>query len=393
MPWKESSVMDERMKFIGEWLTDTCSKSTLCSAYGISRPTGDKWIARYAASGAEGLLDHSSAPCRSPQATPVELCNRIIDTKLRFQHWGPRKVVDWLRRHEPTCAWPVDSTVGEILRKAGLVRPRDRRRRAVPSIHPFAPIVDVNQSWSMDFKGDFRLGNGCRCYPLTMSDNYSRYVLACQALERPSTQAVRPWCEWVFREYGLPVTIRTDNGSPFASLGLGGISQLSKWWIELGIIPERIAPGKPAQNGRHERMHRTLKHDGVAPIQTTISAQQRQFDRWQKEFNEERSHEALGRQTPASVHHLSPRPYPAKVKKVDYDSQTSIRHVRHNGQIRWRGELIYLSETLCQEPVGLKQVDETYWEIRYSFYLLGYLNSVKKNIISEDRWLKSKPKV
>jgi transposase InsO family protein len=202
----------------------------------------------------------------------------ILATKLAHQSWGPKKVMDRLRGERAERGWPADSTAGEILKRAGLVRPRVRRHRVAPDSQPFRECRGPNQSWSADFKGDFQLGNGRRCSPLTLSDTYSRYLLQCRGLERPSAQAVRPWCEWVFREYGLPEAIRTDNGAPFASLAVGGISQLSKWWIQLGIKPERIRPGKPAQNGRHERLHRTLKHAAVAPPQATLRAQQRQFD-------------------------------------------------------------------------------------------------------------------
>src|SRR5206468_3961420 len=209
------------------------------------------------------------------------------------QRWGPKKVVDYLGREQPEMDWPVDSTAGEILKRAGLVQPRLRRHRVAPYTQPFGECEGPNQSWSADFKGDFRLGNGRRCYPLTLSDNFSRYLLLCRGLERPSHEAVRPWFEWVFREYGLPEAIRTDNGAPFASLAMGGISQLSKWWIRLGIKPERIRPGKPAQNGRHERMHRTLKE--AVPAQKTLPAQQRHFDPFREERSEEHTSELQSR--------------------------------------------------------------------------------------------------
>ncbi len=299
MPWKETSAMDRRIQLIADWLSGEYTKRELCRAYEISRPTTDKWIARYTARGVPGLEELARAPHTHPNETPEALRARIVATKLRHQAWGPKKVVDALRREGPHWAWPADSTAGAILKRAGLVRPRVRRHRVAPYSEPFRDCGGPNQTWSVDFKGDFRLGNARRCYPLTISDNFSRALLVCRALERPSYAEVHPWCEWVFREYGLPEAIRTDNGAPFASLAVGGISQLAKWWIQLGITPERIRPGKPAQNGRHERMHRTLK-DAV-PAQADLQAQQRQYDPFREEYNWQRSHEALGRQTPGSV--------------------------------------------------------------------------------------------
>lgn len=384
MPWKETSAMDQRIQLIADWLSGECTKSELCRAYEISRPTADKWIARYTARGAHGLEDLARAPHTHPNATPEALRAMIVATKLRHQTWGPKKVVDYLRREGPPWDWPADSTAGAILKRAGLVRPRVRRHRVAPYSNPFRDCGGPNQSWSADFKGDFRLGNARRCYPLTISDNFSRYLLVCRALARPSYEAVHPWFEWVFREYGLPEAIRTDNGAPFASLAVGGISQLSKWWIQLGITPERIRPGKPAQNGRHERMHRTLEDAG--PAQATLQAQQRQYDPFREEYNWQRSHEALGRQTPGSVYRCSPRAYPGKLPAVEYESGVTVRQVRHNGEIKWQGELIYVSAVLAHEPLGLTQVDDQQWEIRYSFHRLGILDQRLKRILPAKGW-------
>ena len=386
MPWKETCAMDQRIRFIADWLSGEYSKCALCEAYGISRPTGDKWIRRYEAEGADGLAERSRAPRSHPNAVAVPIRQCIVEAKLAHQHWGPKKVMDWLRMREPQRPWPADSTAGEILKHAGLVRPRRRRRRATPYSEPFTACQGPNQSWSADFKGDFALASGRRCYPLTLSDNYSRYLLQCRALSRPSYRQVRPWVEWVFREVGLPQAIRTDNGPPFASLALGGLSALSVWWIRLGIRPERIRPGRPAQNGRHERMHRSLKEATVAPPADTLQAQQHRFDAFVQEYNTERSHEALGRTTPARHYCSSARPYPAKLPEVTYGEGMTVRRVRHNGQIRWRGQLLYLSEVLAKEPVGLQRVDNDRWELRYSFHLLGYLNEQTGKIEPPERW-------
>lgn len=384
MPWEQTSAMDQRVQFIADWLSGDYFKIELCTAYGISRPTADKWIKRYEQQGAKALEERSRAPHSHPNATSEQVCEMIIETKLSRQNWGPKKVLDYLRERKPKLDWPADSTVGEILKRAGLVKRRVRRQRVAPYGEPFGACQGPNQIWSADFKGDFLLGNRRRCYPLTLSDNFSRYLLVCRALEHPSYEAVRPWFEWAFREYGLPDAIRTDNGTPFASLVVGGVSQLSKWWIQLGIKPERIEPGKPSQNGRHERMHRTLKHD--APPQPTFQRQQRSFDLFLEQYDWQRSHEALGRKTPGSVYCASPRRYPGKIPPVEYDSGIIVRQVRHNGEIKWHGELIYVSQILAQEPLGLTQIDEEQWEVRYSFHLLGILDQRAKKITPAKGW-------
>ena len=388
MPWKETSVMDQKIQLLADWLSGDYRKSELCGIYGISRPTADKWMERYEQRGLQGLEELGRAPRCHLNQTAEELRTLIVQTKLRHQLWGPKKVVDWLREHRPELKWPADSTAGEILKRAGLVKARKRRRRVAPYSEPFGECGAPNQSWSADFKGDFRLGNGRRCYPLTVSDNFSRYLLLCRALERPRLEEVQYWFEWVFREAGLPEVIRTDNGAPFASLALGGISQLSKWWIKLGIKPERIQPGKPAQNGRHERMHRTLKE--AVPPQRDLQQQQQQYDPFREEYNWDRSHEALERKPPGSMHCYSPRSYPAKLPEVEYESGITVRQVRHKGEIKWRGELIYVSEVLAKEPVGLIPIDNDKWELRYSFQLLGILDERTKHIIPAKGWHRTK---
>jgi transposase InsO family protein len=386
MPWKETSAMDQRLQLISDWLSNEYTKSELSRVYEVSRPTVDKWLKRYEERGPQGLEDFCRAPHSHPNETPEALRTMIIQTKLRHQTWGPKKVLDRLRQQQPTRAWPADSTGGEILKRAGLVRRRVTRRHVPPYSLPFSDCSGSNHTWSADFKGDFGMGNRQRCYPLTITDNFSRYLLLCRALEHPTYQAVRPWFEWVFRVYGLPDAIRSDNGAPFASLAVGGISQLSKWWIRLGIKPERIRPGKPAQNGRHERMHRTLKQD--VPPQANVNQQQRCYDAYREEYNCQRSHEALHRKTPASVYQSSPRPYPAKLPEIEYGSAVTVRQVRHNGEIKWGGELIYVSEVLAKEAVGLTPIEDGVWDLRYSFHLLGILDvrTNKNKITSAQGW-------
>lgn len=386
MPWKETSTMDQRVQFMGDWLSGQFTKTDLCEFYGISRPTGDKWIDRYQRSGVEGLKDLSRVAKHHPNAIDPARCERIVQYKLRHQRFGPKKVMDGLRREEPGVRWPADSTAGEILKRAGLVGSRRRRRRVPPHSAPLAHCEGANAVWSADFKGDFELGNGRRCYPLTITDNFSRYLLQCRGLPRPTWAQTQPWFGWVFREYGLPDAIRTDNGTPFASLAVGGLSRLSAWWIRLGIRPERIEPGRPDQNGRHERMHRTLKEAVVVPPAATLAAQQQRFNAFVAEYNGERSHEALDRCTPRERYTASVKPYPAKLPTIEYGSEVTVRQVRHNGEIKWKGHLIYVSDILAKEPVGMNQIDEFLWELRYSFHLLGILDERTQKINPPSQW-------
>ena len=377
--------MDQREQFVRDYLSGDYPKGALCAAYGISRPTGDKWLARYHAQGVAGLADLSRRPHTQPHQTPAALVARIVALKHRHPSFGPKKIRDRLRAGAPAEAWPVDSTVGVILQRAGLVRPRRVRRRVPADPHRLSHGTAAAPTWSADFKGDFALGNGQRCYPLTIMDQASRYLLRCQGVGAPTLAAVQPWWTWVFHAYGLPATIRTDNGPPFASTALGGLSRLAAWWVRLGIRPERIRPGCPSENGGHERMHRALKA-AVGPPAATWAAQQRRFAAFVAEYNWARSHEALGRQTPGSVYQSSPRPYPAKLPPIEYAAGTVVRQVRHNGEIRWRGHLLYVSEVLAQEPVGFTPIGEAMWAVHYSFHRLGTLDERTLTLIPTRHW-------
>jgi putative transposase len=257
MPWIETNAMDQRIQFIGDWLSGQYTKTELCACYRISRPTGDQLIERYRSLGLLGLQERSKAAKHHPNAVPDVLCERIVRYKLAHPTWGPKKVMDGLRREDPGVAWPVDSTAGEILKRAGLVSARRRRRGTPPHSAPLAHCDGANAVWSADFKGDFAVGDGQRCYPLTVTDNYSRYLLQCRALAHPTHEGVRPWFEWVFREYGLPAAIRTDNGTPFASRAAGGLSRLSAWWVRAGHPPRahRTRPPRPERPPRADAPH------------------------------------------------------------------------------------------------------------------------------------------
>lgn len=365
MPWKETCAMDERIKFVAEHLRHERSLSELCLCYGISRPTAYKWLERYALYGPAGFLERSRAPKQHPNQTPAAIEARIIALRQRHPQWGPRKLLARLEREDPQQRWPARSTAGEILKRHGLTRARRARRRTPGYEGPRHQGVSPNELWAADFKGWFKTGDGYRVDPLTISDWVSRYLLCCHGPESITYWHVRPQFERVFREYGLPWAIRTDNGPPFASVGLGGLSRLSVWWVRLGIWPERIRPGHPEENARHERMHKTLKEAVTQPPQATPRAQQEAFDRFRHEYNELRPHESLGMQTPAECYRASERRFPERLPEVEYGSGVEVRRVRSNGQIKWAGQMLFLSEALIGEPVGLRQIDNDLWSIHF----------------------------
>lgn len=371
MPWKELSAMEQRLELIADWLKKDYTVVELGQIYGISRKTVYKWLDRYQREQTDGLKERDRAPFHHPNATPCEVVDMIVKAKLTHQRWGPKKLLARLKDEHQDTRWPALSTTSEILKRHDLVKHRHPHHHTPPYTQPFRNCIEPNSVWSADYKGQFRMGNGRLCYPLTISDNYSRYLFACHGLEHPRYEETQPWFERTFREYGLPGAIRTDNGSPFASVALGGLSRLSVWWIKLGIIPERIELGEPQQNGRHERMHRTLKEATVNPPRDTLAQQQRVFDRFKEEFNNERPHEALGQRTPASVHRRSLREYPAKLPMVEYGSGTVVRHIHTSGCMKWQGELIYVSDNLSGENIGLRRCSEHEWELRFSFLPLG----------------------
>ena len=376
MPYKELTALDIRKEMVNEYLSNDYTITELSDRYGLARKTIYKWLERYHSQGEEGLAERSHAPFNHPNATDEEIVQTILEMKMKRMKWGPKKILARLKLDQPETHWPADSTGSEILKKYGLVGKKKYCRRTPPYTAPFLGCDMPNMTWSADYKGQFRMGNGRLCYPLTISDNYSRYLLDCQGLAHPKLELTKPRFEWAFRNYGLPQAIRTDNGFPFASTGLGGLSRLSVWLIQLGIKPERISSGCPEQNGRHERMHKTLKEAVASPPKKNMVEQQKAFNYFKDEYNYERPHEALDLNTPASVYQLSSRPFPAKIPAVDYDSNTTIRFVHTNGEIKWKGNNIYLSETLIGQYVALTPVDNHLWRVNYSFYPLGFLDEV-----------------
>jgi len=357
--------MNERMKFIADHLKDEWSVAALCRYYGISRKTAYKWLARYQEEGPIGLADRSRAPRRHPNAVPEAIQEQIVAFWGKYPHWGPRKLVHRLAQIQPETHWPAPSTVGALLKRRGLTAPRRRKRRTPPYAQPFREGIQPNDVWSADFKGWFRTQERTRIDPLTISDAASRYLLRCQGLVKPKRPSVQGVFTATFQEFGLPRAIRTDNGPPFASVGLGGLSRLSVWWVRLGITPERIRPGHPEENGSHERMHRTLKQATAQPPKANPRAQQRAFDRFRSEYNQERPHEALAMQTPSQHYQSSPRPFPERLPEVEYTPDHKLRRVRSNGEIRWQDKKRYLSESLVGQWVGLIEIDNGQWRIDF----------------------------
>ena len=366
--------MDERVRFIAG-LQSGLGMVEACRSYGISRKTGYKWLERYKLDGPSGLEERSRAPHRMPWAIDEEMTEILVDARCRHPSWGPRKLLAWLERRYRNRRFPAASSVGDLLRRRGFVKPRRRSRHGSPHVSRPGQFDAPNATWCADFKGWFRTHDGKRCDPLTISDGHSRFVLGCKIVERPTYEYVQEQFVRAFEEYGLPEAIRTDNGPPFASKGTGGLSRLAVWWLRLGITPDRIEPGKPEQNGRHERFHKTLKAETASPPAATARSQQRRFDRFVHEYNEERPHEALDNDTPASWYAPSPRPYPRAVPDVEYPAHHLVRSIRPRGNFKWQGHLVFVSETLVGERVGLEPVDNDQWLLRFATLPLGILDS------------------
>ena len=379
MPWKETCRMDEKLCFVAECLRGELPIVALCEDYGISRKTGYKWLGRYREQGPKGLIERSRGPHRHGRSMAPEVAEAIVALRRERPHWGPRKLRAALMRAQPGVVWPAASTMGDLLRAEGLVSARRRRRRVAAPARPFRTATAPNDVWCIDFKGWFRTRDGERCDPLTVSDAHSRYLLAC-VIVAPRTEAVRPVVERLFVRHGLPLAMRSDNGAPFAGTGAGGLSRLSVGWLKAGIALERIEPGQPQQNGRHERMHRTLKAETARPPAASASQQQARFDRFRQDYNHNRPHEALGQRPPAAVWRPSPRPCPERLSEPWYDAWNAVRRVRTDGSIKWGGELVFISETLKGETVGVAETDSGHWIVRFADVDLGIIDRRTKKL-------------
>ena len=390
MPWKEVNVMELRKQFVRDFKLEMHSVKDLCSMYGISRQTGYNWIERYKQYGLADPMQGDWAADRSHEAhvvhnrTEEHVQEALMQMRLRHLTWGVRKLLHEVGLLYPWWVLPHESTVCDMLKRRGLVQSKPRRRAVG---HPGRPSLVVNgpgDCWSADFKGHFRMGNNRYCYPLTVTDNYSRYLLACQGMHGTMLLSCKAVFTRLFQEWGLPLRIRTDNGVPFAGTSaLCRLSQLSVWWLKLGILPELIEPGKPQQNGRHERMHRTLKAEATRPAKGDLSAQQRRFNEYRAEFNEVRPHEALGMDKPVQWQEVTTRPMPRKLLPMEYPEWFEVRKVNSAGGMRWSRHWVNVSQALMGENVGLEQVQDGLWDVYFGVKRLGRLDERHMRIEDE----------
>ncbi len=374
MPWLETSPVEQRERFIADHRRGLYTMTELCARYGISRKSGYKWFERFDEGGRSGLRDRSRAPHQCPHRISADVAQLICAARRAHPGWGPEKLLDWLRPRHPRVAWPAISTAGDLLARHGLVKKRRRRR---PHHHPgvVPPTTHApNDLWTADFKGHFRTRDGIYCYPLTIADQHTRYLLTCQGLRSTKGQPVRAVFEQAFRTYGLPSAIRTDNGVPFATTGIHGLSQLNVWWMRLGIQHQRILPAHPQQNGAHERMHKTLKAGAIRPPRGTLAAQQRAFNTFRALYNDERPHETLGGRPPGAFYRPSPRDYPAKLPPIDYPGHFLVKRITNAGTFRFKKRLLFIANALKQHHIGLEEVDDGVWSIYFCRVLLAKLN-------------------
>lgn len=377
MPWLETRPVEERERFIDDYRLGLYDMTELCERYAVSRKTGYKWLARYDAGGRPALRDRSRAPHTCPHKIADPVAALIIDARRRHPDWGPVKLLQWLAPRHPALEWPAISTAGDLLARRGLVKKR-RRRHSHPHPGVVPPVThQPNDLWAADFKGQFRTGDRRYCYPLTVTDQHTRYLIACHGLLSTEGRGVRPIFDRLFREFGLPRAIRTDNGVPFASTSLHGLTPLNVWWLRLGIRHQRILPASPQQNGAHERMHKTLKRGAIHPPRATLTAQQRAFNHFRHEFNHERPHAYLHGRTPASRYRSSPRPYDGRLPAVEYPSHFLVKQVTGAGTVRFKTRLLYIATALRAQPIGLEEVDDGIWSVYFCDVLLGRLDERK----------------
>lgn len=392
MPWLETDPVTERKRFIVEALGGVFSHAELCRRHNISRQKGYKWLERYELEGPDGLLDRSHRPRSCPHATEAAVLEAAFELRRARPRWGAGKVLGHLAELHPDWALPARQVLHKHFLREGLVPKRRRRRRPTHPGRPTAPFHAPNSIWSADYKGQFKTLDGVYCYPLTVQDGFSRYLLACQGRSGTTYSGARQVFTRLFQEFGLPERIRTDNGVPFASMALGRLSKLSIWWIKLGIVPDLIEPASPHQNGRHERMHKDLKEETAIPPAGNRAAQQRRFNAFRTDFNEVRPHEAHGQRTPASVYKPSTRPYPSKLEAPEYPSHFEVRKVSANGGIRWDWAWVNVSHLLGGDYIGLEQIADDVWTVYFGAVELGWLHVSKGAILGHDGFSSRNPR-
>lgn len=383
MPWLETEPMNERLKFIAAYLNNEDATFTeLCEGFNISTKTGYKHLNRFKAEGIDGLKERSSRPLHNANRMPELIEENILTVKQHHPTWGAKKVLNWLKQEQSHIQWPAKSTIDDLFKRHHLIKPRKRKRQVAPYTEPFLLCQSPNDVWSIDYKGHFKLGNKEYCYPLTVTDNFSRYLLAVEGSKRISLEQTQGVLTLLFSEFGLPLAIRSDNGVPFAGTGLGGLSQLAIWLIKLGIVPERIRKGHPEENGRHERMHFTLKQETALPPQYDQKKQQACFNKFKTIFNEERPHEGINFNRPAWLYGSSDRKLPKKFAPIEYDSNFNYtRNIRTNGTIKWLGKELFISNLLIGECIALKPRTEEEWVIYFSFFPIGIFNERLQKVI------------
>jgi transposase InsO family protein len=391
MPWSEITAMDERLQFVADARRESEDMSELCRRYGISRKTGYKWLARYDAEGAGAFHERSHRPRSCPHETPPDAVDALCELRRRHPTWGPKKLPAILAQRRPSLVLPALSTAAALLKRAGLVTSPRRRRTPGNPGRPTAPMDAPNAVWTADFKGEFKTRDAVYCYPLTVADGYSRYLLACRALPSTSTTGARTVFERLFCTYGLPTRIRSDNGTPFASIALGRLSQLSVWWVRLGILPDVIEPSSPQQNGRHERMHRTLKAEATRPPQAHVRAQQRRFDAFRVEYNDERPHEALAQRPPSHSYTPSARPYPSRTPALEYPAHCEVRRVGRNGGVRWHNHWVNVSHVLADEYVAFVEIADGIWSVAFGPLVLGRFDERRLRITDVNGYTSRNP--
>jgi transposase InsO family protein len=373
MPFRETCPMEERIALLRDYETGVFSVSDLCRYYGISRETFYVWRRRRASGGERWFEARSHAVAHCPHATTSFMTERVVAMRRRFPHFGPKKIKSRLEEEAPETGWPATSTIGDMLKRAGLVEHKPRRRRVIDRGEMAAEATAANEEWAIDFKGWFRTRDGRRCDPLTIMDVASRYLIEVRIVE-PTEAGVRDALERVFAAVGLPAAMRSDNGTPFGSSGAGGLSALSVWWLRLGIEPHYIRPASPQENGRHERMHRTLKEQTCRPAAATVREQQARFDRFRRHYNQERPHESLDESPPATRWQPPTRALPARVDDPWYDADHQVRRVRPSGAIKWQGEDVFIGQALAGELVGLTEQDNGCHIARFCCRDLGVID-------------------